>query len=84
MRYIVSAADGRILKTVFVSNDDHALSQVGPDGATLHLLPQEAGMVDDSRLVVSPDHVLVDREPGAATQHAGMRVLPVFPPAPWS
>lgn len=81
MRYLVSDKAGKILRTVFVSNDAHAANQLLGDGNFLHLLPPEAGLIDNANLCVV-NNVLAASEPKGATatvarviQHEGMTIF---------
>ena len=79
MKYIVSSPSGDIIRVIFVSNDAHAVNQLGEDGVALHALPLDAGHIDDSGLYVK-NNTLVARDAADAPQHAGLNVWPVALP----
>jgi len=52
MKYVVSDNEGNILRTVMVTTIEHSLHQLGTDGVNLHKLPDETGLIDDSKLKI--------------------------------
>jgi hypothetical protein len=81
VRVVVTDSGGAILRVCMVANQATALLQLGPDGAAIYALPDDAGLIDDAALVVTAG--VLTLKPGAdpATQYAGLAVTLIPPSA---